>query len=66
MLAPNLYILSLITLHIDPPSSDLPISLPIPSALNAEVMPASQYSYKYSSGLLKSDRPCRVLNKPSS
>jgi len=30
---------------MDPPSFDLPISLPISSALNAEVMPASQYSY---------------------
>ena len=61
----QIYILSLITL-IDPPSSDVPISLPIPFALNAEVMPASQYSYKYSSGLLKCDRPCRGLNKHSS
>ena len=26
------------------------MSLPIPSALNAEVMPAGQYSYKYSLG----------------
>ncbi|EDQ98911.1 uncharacterized protein LACBIDRAFT_318565 [Laccaria bicolor S238N-H82] len=50
----------------DLPGSDLPISLSIPSALNAELMPASQYSYEYSSGLLKLDRPCRVLNKLSS
>ena len=26
----------------------MPISLPVPSALNAEVMPAGQYSHKYS------------------
>ena len=35
-------------LCIGPSSSDLPTSLPIPSVLNAEVMPASQYSSKYS------------------
>ena len=43
------------------PSSDLPISLTIP-ALNAEVIPTSQYSYKYSSGLLKYDRPWWFLS----
>ena len=32
------------TLSIDPLSSDLPTSLPIPSAVNAKVMPAGQYS----------------------
>ena len=51
---------------IDPPSSGLPTSLPMPSVLNAKVMSASKYFYKYSSGLLESDRLCRVLNKPSS
>ena len=54
------------SLCIDPPSSGLPTSLPIPSALNAEVMPPGQYSDKYNLGLLKCDRPCRVLNKCSS
>ncbi|KIJ99791.1 hypothetical protein K443DRAFT_80490, partial [Laccaria amethystina LaAM-08-1] len=30
-----------------PPTSDLSASLPIPSVLNAEVMPAGQYSHEY-------------------
>ena len=50
---------------VDPPSSDLPSPLPIPSVLNAELMPASQYFYRYHSGLLKSNRSCRIFNKPS-
>ena len=65
MLAPNLYILLLTTL-LDFQCDDLPKSLPIPSALNAELMPTGQYSHKYSSGLLEADRPCRVLDKCSS
>ena len=52
---------SLCSISENSPGSDFPI----PSVLNAEVMPTSQYSHKYSSGLLKSDRSCRVLNKPS-
>ena len=51
---------------LDLQSSDLPITLPIPSALSAELMPTGQYCYKCSSGLLKADRRCRVVNKPSS
>ena len=50
---------------LDFQSSDLPISLPIHSAVSAELMPTGWYSYKYSSGLLKADRPCRVVKKPS-
>ena len=65
MLAPNIYI-QFWWPCIDPSSSNMTMSLPISSALNAEVMPSSQYSYKYSSGLLKCDRPYRLLNKPSS
>ena len=38
----QIYILFLIFLCIDPPNSDLPISLPISSVLNVEVMLASQ------------------------
>ena len=33
----------------------MPTSLPIPSVLNAEAIPASQYSYKYNLGLLTFD-----------
>jgi hypothetical protein len=50
---------------VDPPSFDLSTSLPIPSVLDAGVMPASMYSYKYSLGSLNLTL-CRVLNKPSS
>ena len=56
---------SLCSISENSPGSDFPTSLSIPSVLNAEVMPTSQYSHKYSSGLLISDRSCRVLNKPS-
>ena len=53
-----------ISTGLDSPKT--PISPPISSGLNAEAMPASQYSYKYTSGLLKCDRPCKVLNKCTS
>ena len=53
-------------LCIDPPKFDLPTCPPISSLLNANMMSASKYFYRYSSGLLKFDRLCRVLNKPSS
>ena len=53
MLALNLYSIS-DNLCIDPPSSDLPTSLPITTALIAEVMPASHF-YRYSLGLNLTD-----------
>ena len=45
--------------------SDVLMSLPISSALHAEVMPPSQSSYKYSLGFFTSNRPCRLLHKCS-
>ena len=50
----------------------MPISPPIPPALNAEAMPASQYSNKYSLGFFKlidhtdfSTNPAGIMNNIS-